>query len=130
MDDDGRKLLHQDLTAEIIGASIDVHKELGPGLLESAYESCLYEELVSRGLLTEREKPLAVRYKNALVECGYRLDLLVERKVIVEIKSIEKLQPIHEAQLLTYLKLANVRTGLLINFNVTQLRRGIVRRVL
>lgn len=126
----GKNLVHQALTGDIIGAAMDVHRELGPGLLESAYEACLYEELVSRGMLTERQKPLALRYKTTLVECGYRLDLLVERKVIVEIKSIEQLLPIHEAQLLTYLKLAKLRVGLIFNFNVTRLRDGMIRRVL
>lgn len=123
-------LIHEEVTEQVIGAAIEVHRSLGPGLLESAYEACLYEELVSRGMLTERQKELAVRYKTVPVPCGYRLDLVVERKVIIEIKSVEKLLPVHEAQLLTYLKLAGLRTGLFINFNVTKLRDGIVRRVL
>ena len=128
MNDPG--LLHKTITEAVIGAAIEVHKALGPGLLESAYESCLCHELLDRGLAFERQKELSVRYKDHLVDCGYRLDLVVERNVVVEAKSVEKLLPIHEAQLMTYLKLSGKRVGLLINFNVTRLRNGIIRRVL
>lgn len=99
------ELVHAALTEQIIGAAIEVHKSLGPGLLESAYESCLAFELLERGIEFERQKEVAVRYKTNLVDCGFRLDLLVERKVVVEIKSVDKLIPVHEAQLMTYLRL-------------------------
>jgi GxxExxY protein len=117
------------LTELVIGAGIRVHRELGPGLLESAYEACLEFELKSLGLQVERQKALPVRYRNVVVECGYRIDLLVEGKVIVELKSIEKLAPIHDAQLLSYLKLSSCHVGLLLNFNVPALRDGIKRIV-
>lgn len=118
------------LTESIIGAAIEVHRELGPGLLESAYEECLAWELKERKLAFERQRPLPVRYKQVSMECGYRLDLLVADSVVVEIKSIEEIEPVHEAQLLTYLKLGGWRVGLLLNFNVTLLKDGIRRRVL
>ena len=124
------ELVHGEITDAVIGAGIEVHKHLGPGLLESAYESCLHHELLSMGLFVERQKELPLRYKDHLVDSGYRIDLLVEKKVIVEIKSLEKLMPIHEAQLLTYLKLADKKVGLLINFNVQKLKDGLIRRVL
>jgi GxxExxY protein len=117
------------LTELVIGAGIRVHRELGPGLLESAYEACLEFELKSLGLQVERQKALPVRYRDVVVECGYRIDLLVEGKVIVEWKSIEKLAPIHDAQLLSYLKLSGCHVGLLMNFNVRALRDGIKRIV-
>ena len=117
------------LTESIIGAAIAVHRELGPGLLESAYEACLAFELVDRGLNVEKQKELPVRYRGVLVECGYRLDLLIDGKVIVELKAVEKLQPIHEAQLLSYLKLSGCKVGLLLNFNVRMLRDGLKRMV-
>jgi GxxExxY protein len=117
------------LTEAIIGAAIAVHRELGPGLLESAYEACLEYELKDHGLLVERQKELPVCYRGVLVDCGYRLDLLVEGKVIVELKAVEKLQPIHEAQLLSYLKLSGCHVGLLLNFNVRMLRDGLKRMV-
>jgi GxxExxY protein len=116
-------------TELIIGAGIQVHRELGPGLLESAYEACLEFELKAIGLLVERQKALPVRYRDVVVECGYRIDLLVEGKVIVELKSIEKLAPIHDAQLLSYLRLSGCHVGLLMNFNVRALRDGIKRIV-
>ena len=122
--------MHETITEAVIGAAIDVHKALGPGLLESAYESCLCHELMNRGVGVERQRELAVRYRDHLVDCGYRLDLLVEHEVIVEVKSVDKLLPIHEAQLMTYLKLSGKQVGLLINFNVARLRDGILRRVL
>lgn len=117
------------LTEKIIGAAINVHKALGPGLLESAYEACLFYELTHSGLSVEQQKPLPVVYRGVELECGYRLDLLVENEVIVEIKSVEKTLPIHKAQMMSYLKLSDCRVGLLINFNVEILRNGIQRAV-
>ncbi|MBI3949644.1 MAG: GxxExxY protein [Acidobacteria bacterium] len=117
------------ITENIIGAAIDVHRALGPGLLESAYEACLFFELVERGLKVEQQKPLPVVYREIKLDCGYRLDLVVEEKVIVEIKSVDHLMPIHEAQLLSYLKLSGCKVGLLINFNVKVLKNGIRRMV-
>ena len=119
-----------DLTSEIIAAAIGVHRELGPGLLESAYEACLAFELAEWGLTVQRQKALPVRYRGVKVDCGYRIDLLVEGKVIIELKAVERLQPIHEAQLLSYLKLSGCKVGLLINFNVKVLKNGIRRLVL
>ncbi|HEU5335335.1 MAG TPA: GxxExxY protein [Terriglobales bacterium] len=125
-----RKLLLEDLTQEIIGAANAVHRELGPGLLESACEECLCHELHLRGLNFQRQVPLPVEYKGLKLDCGYRLDVVVESAVILELKSVEKILPVHEAQLLTYLKLTGKRVGLIINFNVPVLRDGIVRKVL
>ena len=119
-----------ELTKEIIGAAIEVHRTLGPGLLESAYEECLCRELTVRGVPFARQVALPVEFKGLRLDCGYRLDLLVEKKVVVEIKAVESLLPIHEAQLLTYLKLGGWKVGLLINFNVPILMDGIRRRVL
>ncbi len=119
---------HQ-LTHEIIGAAIEVHRLLGPGLLESAYEECLCHELTLRKLGVQRQVPVPVVYKEVKLECGYRLDLVVERKVILELKSIEAFSPVHEAIMLTYLRLSGYRIGLLINFNVTILKDGIRRFV-
>ena len=118
-----------DITSKIIGCAINVHKALGPGLLESAYAACLYYELVKSGLLVENEKPLPLVYEDVKRECGYRADFFVEKSVIVEIKSVDALNDIHLAQTLTYLKLAKSRLGLLINFNVLQLKSGIKRVV-
>ena len=118
------------LTREIIGAAIEVHKALGPGLLESAYEACLAAELEDRGLRFQAQVPLPVLFKGRSIEAGYRMDLVVKGRVIVELKAIEKLLPIHEAQLLTYLKLSGLSTGLILNFNTPYLRDGIVRKVL
>jgi GxxExxY protein len=117
------------ITETIIGAAIDVHRALGPGLLESAYEACLVFELVERGLKVEQQKPLPVVYREVKLDCGYRLDLLVEETVIVEIKAVDNLMPIHEAQLLSHLKLSGCKVGLLINFNVKVLKNGIRRLV-
>jgi GxxExxY protein len=117
------------LTEQIIGAAIEVHRQLGPGLLESTYKACVAHELRLRGFTVEAEKEMPIRYKNMVVEKAYRIDLLVEGKVIVELKSIEKTIPIHEAQLLTYLRLSNVTVGLLINFNVKLLKDGIKRMI-
>ncbi len=119
-----------ELTQEIIGAGIEVHKVLGPGLLESTYEECLCKEFELRGIKYQRQKPLPVTYKGYNLDCGYRLDILVENAIVIEIKSVEKLLPIHEAQILTYLKLGNWKIGLLINFNVPLLKYGIKRKVL
>lgn len=123
-------LVHQDLTEAIIAGAIEVHRHLGPGLLESAYEHCLCRELVHQGLGFERQVALPLSYKGQVLDCGYRADLIVEGKVLLELKSIESVEPIHEAQLLTYLKLARLKVGLLINFNTVLLKDGIVRRVL
>ena len=116
-------------TETIIGSAIAVHQELGPGLLESAYEACLVYELLQRGLSIQQQKALPVNYRGVKVDCGYRIDLLVENNVIVELKAVERLEPIHEAQLLSYLKLSGYRVGLLINFNVKILKQGIKRLV-
>jgi GxxExxY protein len=118
------------LTSLIIGAAIEVHKTLGPGLLESAYEECLAREFVLRTIAFERQKPLPVVYKDVRLECGYRLDFLVGDRVIVELKAIESIAPVHEAVVLTYLRLSGCRLGLLINFNVAILKDGIRRYVL
>ena len=117
------------ITEGIIGAAIEVHRQLGPGLMESAYEECLCHELNLRKIHYERQKALPLEYKGLRLDCGYRLDLLVAQKVVVELKSVESLLPIHEAQLLTYLKLGGWKVGLLINFNVPVLRDGILRLV-
>ena len=117
-------------TAQIIGAAIDVHKALGPGLLESTYEACLCRELSLRELAFERQKALPVEYKGIKLDCGYRLDIVVAQTVVIEIKAISNIEPIHEAQLLTYLKLGGWKVGLLINFNVPILKQGIRRRIL
>jgi GxxExxY protein len=118
------------VTEIIIGAAIEVHRALGPGLLESAYEECMCRELTLRQMPFERQHPLSVDYKGLHLDGGYRLDLLVANMVVMEIKAVEKLLPIHEAQLLTYLKLGGWKVGLLINFNVPVLKQGIRRRVL
>jgi GxxExxY protein len=115
------------LTGEVIGAAIEVHKTLGPGLLESTYEECLCRELELRKIPYERQKELPIEYKGLKLDCGYRLDILVANRVILELKACESLQPIHEAQLLTYLKLTGIKLGLLINFNVPMLKQGIKR---
>lgn len=117
------------LTERVIGACIEIHKTLGPGLLESAYEECLCHQLNLAGTHFERQRLLPVAYKGVQLDCGYRLDVVVENKLIVELKSVEALAPIHDAQLLTYLKLSGLTVGLLINFNVPVLRRGIKRIV-
>jgi len=115
------------LTGEVIGAAIEVHKALGPGLLESAYEECLCRELDLRKIAYERQKELPVEYKGVRLDCGYRLDVVVGDKLIVELKAVESLLPIHKAQLLTYLKLTGIKTGLIINFNVSVLKDGVQR---
>ena len=115
------------LTGKVIGAAIEVHKALGPGLLESAYEECLCHEFKLRSFPFERQKELPIEYKGLKLDCGYRLDIVVWSKIILELKSCSELQPIHEAQLLTYLKLTGLKVGLLINFNVPVLKDGIKR---
>ena len=117
-------------TEQVIGAAIEVHRAVGSGLLESAYEECLCQELDLRQIPFERQLPLSVEYKGARLDCGYRLDLLVANAVVVEIKAVSVLEKIHEAQLLTYLKLGGWKLGLLINFNVPLLKDGIKRRIL
>ena len=118
------------LTKQIIGAAIEVHTQLGPGLLESAYVKCLARELQLKRIPFKREWPLPLTYKGIKLDCSYRLDLLVNDAVVIEVKSIETLTPVHDAQLLTYLKLGGWQVGLLINFNVALLKYGIHRRVL
>lgn len=118
------------LTESIIGAAIEVHRALGPGLLESAYQACLAREFALRSLTFEQEKPIPVTYKDVNLDCGYRVDFLVNAKVVVELKAVEQMHPVYEAQLLTYLKLTGCKVGLLINFNVPVLKDWIVRRVL
>jgi GxxExxY protein len=117
-------------TAAIIGAAIEVHRQLGPGLLESAYEQCLCHELHLRGLPFKCQVDLPVSYKGLQLDCGYRIDLIVGDEVVVELKAVERILPVHEAQLLTYLKLSGKKVGLLINFNSSLLTQGIIRRVL
>ena len=119
-----------DLTHEVIGASIEVHRKLGPGLLESAYRRCLRRELLLRGIPYRKEYPLPLEYKGIRLECGYRVDILVSGVVPVEVKSVQALAPIHDAQLLTYLRLGGWRVGLLINFNVVVLKDGIHRKII
>ena len=118
-----------ELSNRIIGAAIEVHRILGPGLLESTYEQCLCHELTLKDISFERQIPLPVTYKGIYLDCGYRLDILVEKLVIVELKTVEHIEPIHEAQLLTYLKLSDLWLGLLVNFNVPVLKDGIRRLV-
>ena len=118
-----------DLTGQVIGAAIEVHKALGPGLLESAYEECLCHELQLRKLRFERQRPLPLEYKEVKLDCGYRLDAVVEGVLVLELKACENIEPIHEAQLLTYLRLSGLKVGLLLNFNVPVMRDGIVRMV-
>lgn len=117
------------LTEQIIGAAIDVHRELGPGLLESSYEAALAFELVDRGLAFERQKGLPVVYKGNRLDCGYRIDFLVAGAVIVELKAVERLEAVHSAQVLSYLRLSGCTVGLLLNFNVKWLRDGGLRRL-
>jgi GxxExxY protein len=118
------------LTEQIIGAAIHVHRTLGPGLLESAYEACLHQELITRGMAVERQKPLPLSYGDVALDCVYRMDMVVEDAVVVEVKSVTKLDRVHEAQLLSYLKLSKKCVGLMINFNVNVLtENGIKRRV-
>ncbi len=126
----GFQMKFDDLSNRVIGCAIEVHRTLGPGLLESTYEQCLAHELRSNGIGFKLQHPLPVVYKEVKLECGYRIDILVEDRLILELKSVEQVLPIHEAQILTYMKLASFRTGLLINFNVPLLKDGIKRFVL
>ena len=119
-----------ELTEAVIGACIEVHRNTGPGLLESAYEQCLCRELSLREIPSIFQMPLPVKYKGMLLDCGYRVDVLVDGRLLIELKSVEQILPIHQAQLLTYLRLSGKKVGLLINFNVAALKNGIVRRVL
>jgi GxxExxY protein len=120
-------MLDNEITNQVIGRAIKIHKSLGPGLLESAYEACLYHEIVKFGLFAERQKAIPLIYETVKLDCGYRADLVVERKIVVEIKAVEALNEIHLMQTLTHIKLLNVRLGLLINFNVVKLSDGIKR---
>jgi len=117
------------ITEIIIGCAIEVHKQLGPGLLESAYEECLCYELKQAGLHFERQKPVPVVYKEIKLDCGYRIDILVENSVVVELKTVEAFSPVHEAQILTYMKFSEKKIGLLINFYVTRLKDGLKRYI-
>ena len=123
------KIIENEISQLIIGCAIKVHSALGPGLLESAYEECLYYELVKEGLKVEKQKALPLVYEEVRLDVGYRLDLIVENKVIIEIKAVEALNEVHLAQVLTYLKLSDVKLGLLINFNVSRVKDGIKRVV-
>ena len=127
---DAKETEKDDLSFNIIGAAIEVHRVLGPGLLESAYEESLCRELALRNIPFERQVPLPVEYKGVQLDCGYRLDVVVDCAVVVELKTVESLLPIHEAQLLTYLKLLRLKVGLLLNFNVALMKEGIKRLVL
>jgi GxxExxY protein len=118
-----------DLTSRIIDAAIKVHKALGPGLLESAYKECHYYEMIKSGLFVEKEKPLPLIYESVKLDCGYRIDLLVESRIIIETKAVEALNDIHMAQILTYLRINKTRIGLLLNFNVLKMKDGIKRVV-
>lgn len=122
-------MTENEITSEIIGSSIEVHKSLGPGLLESAYNECFYCELTNRGLFVQREKPMPIIYKEVQLNQGYRMDILVENKVVVELKTVENLTDVHTAQILTYMKLGGYNYGLLINFHVKLLKNGIKRFV-
>ena len=119
-----------ELSKRVIGCAIEVHKNLGPGLLESAYERCLSNELTAKGIRHETQKELPIDYKGVRIDSGYRIDLIIENSIIVELKSVDKILPIYEAQLLTYMKLAGIKIGLLINFDETTLKEGIKRFVL
>jgi GxxExxY protein len=123
-------MLYEELTSEIIGAAIEVHKILGPGMLESAYEECLCYELKQRNFSFKRQQPIPIVYKEIKLECGYRADIIVEDKIILELKSSEGITPVYEAQILTYMRFAQKRLGLLINFNVTKLTNGLKRYIL
>ena len=123
-------MIENQITEKIIGCAIEVHKNLGPGLLESAYEECLYYELKKIGFVVLKQVPMPLVYKEIKLDAGYRVDLVVEDKVIVEIKSVDAIADIHKAQLMTYMKLAGIKIGLLINFNVSRLKDGIVRWII
>jgi len=120
-------MIENEISSSVIGAAIEVHKVLGPGLLESAYKECLFYKLFQSGLYIEKEKPMPLIFEDVKLECGYRIDLLVEHKVVIEVKSVKALNDIHLAQTLTYMKLGNYKLGLLINFNTLKLNDGIKR---
>lgn len=122
-------MTENELSHKVIGLALKVHTNLGAGLLEKAYQECLFYEIIQSGLICEKEKPMPLIYENVHLECGYRIDLLVENKLVIEIKSVEALNDVHLAQTLTYLKLGDYRLGLLINFNVASLKNGIKRIV-
>lgn len=122
-------VLHE-VTQQVIGAAIDVHRNTGPGLLESAYEECLCFELREKGLEIQRQQPVPIIYKKIKLDCGYRIDILVNRSIVVELKSVDALAPVHEAQMLTYLRFSGKKVGLLINFNVKILKDGLRRYIL
>lgn len=122
-------MTENELSSQVIGLAIEVHSGLGPGLLESAYKECLYHKLAKSGLNAEKEKPMPLIFEGVRLECGYRIDVLVERKLVLEIKSVETLNDIHLAQTLTYMRLGNYKLGLLLNFNVVRLKDGIKRVV-
>lgn len=121
---------HEELTDKIIASAIEVHRNLGPGLLESAYEECFCRELFLRAFPFERQKPLPLEYKGIMLDCGYRMDVVVDKRVVVELKCVDKITPVHEAQLLTYLRLSHIKVGLIINFYTPALKDGIKRFVL
>ena len=123
-------LLHRDITDAVLGAAIEVHRILGPGLLESVYEDALAQEFFLRNIMFGRQVRLPVRYKGTLLRSDFRMDFVIERVVVVEVKCVEKIVPIHEAQLITYLRLSRMKVGLLLNFNVPTLREGVMRKVL
>jgi GxxExxY protein len=122
-------MLLNSLSSRVIGLAMKVHSALGPGLLESAYEACLEYELISHGILVQRQVPLMVQYQSVSIDGGYKVDLLVDRRLVIELKAVERLLALHEAQLLTYLKLSGFSLGLLVNFNVVHLRDGVIRKV-
>ncbi|MCA9290670.1 MAG: GxxExxY protein [Phycisphaerales bacterium] len=124
------EIIDRELTERIIGCAIGVHRELGPGLLESAYEACLAFEFADRGIRFRRQVALPVTYRNVRLDCGYRMDFVVNERIVLEVKAVETIAAVHEAQLMTYLRLSGHRVGFILNFNVPLLRHGIVRRVL
>ena len=124
------EVIHVDVSSRVIGAAIEVHRELGPGLLESAYEECLCYELSQAGLAFERQLTLPVQYKRIRLDCGYRADLVVQGVVLLELKAVSEVTDVHIAQLMTYLRISRIRVGLLINFNAASIKAGIIRRVI
>lgn len=120
-------MIENELSNKVIGCAIEVHKQLGPGLLESAYQECLYYELIKAGLNVQKEKPMPIVYKEVKLDHGYRIDLLVENKLVIEIKTVDAFTDVHTAQVLTYLRLGNYKLGLLLNFHVTTIKNGIKR---
>ena len=122
-------MTENEISNKVIGLALEVHKALGPGLLESAYKECLYYRLIKEGYIVEKEKAMPLIYMDVKLDCGYRIDLLIERKLVIEIKSVDSINEVHLAQILTYLKLGKYKLGLLINFNVARLKEGIKRVV-